>query len=102
MITLRKADERGYAHHGWLESGHSFSFTDYRDPAHARFGPLRVVNEDIVQPGTGFGTHGASRYGNPDLCIERYIAPPRQHGKQRRHPIRRSTGNERGHGRAAQ
>lgn len=58
MIQLRKSVERGYAHHGWLESWHSFSFADYRDPAHVNFGPLRVINEDIVQPDTGFGTHG--------------------------------------------
>lgn len=58
MITQRKSSDRGYAHHGWLESRHSFSFADYRDPAHVHFGPLRVINEDIVQPGTGFGTHG--------------------------------------------
>lgn len=58
MIVLRKAGERGYAHHGWLESSHSFSFADYRDQEHVSFGPLRVINEDIVQPGTGFGTHG--------------------------------------------
>jgi quercetin 2,3-dioxygenase len=58
MIILRKSGERGYAQHGWLESWHSFSFADYRDPAHVHFGPLRVINEDIVQPGTGFGTHG--------------------------------------------
>jgi redox-sensitive bicupin YhaK (pirin superfamily) len=58
MMALRKSSERGYAHHGWLESWHSFSFADYRDPAHVHFGPLRVINEDIVQPGTGFGTHG--------------------------------------------
>jgi len=58
MITLRKADARGYANHGWLESWHSFSFADYQDPAHVRFGALRVINEDIVQPGAGFDTHG--------------------------------------------
>lgn len=58
MVTLRKSSGRGYAHHGWLESWHSFSFADYHDPANIHFGPLRVINEDIVQPGTGFDTHG--------------------------------------------
>jgi hypothetical protein len=57
MIALRKASERGYAHHGWLESWHSFSFADYHDPAHVRFASLRVINEDIVQPNRGFGMH---------------------------------------------
>lgn len=58
MITIRKSSARGHAHHDWLESRHSFSFADYYDPAHTRFGPLRVINEDIVQPGAGFDTHG--------------------------------------------
>ena len=58
MIALRAARDRGHAEHGWLESWHSFSFAEYRDNEHVHWGPLRVINEDRVQPGQGFGTHG--------------------------------------------
>lgn len=57
MIELRRAEDRGHAEHGWLDSWHSFSFADYHDPKHMQFRALRVINEDRVKPGQGFGAH---------------------------------------------
>ena len=68
MISVRRAEDRGVANRGWLDSRHTFSFGDYQDPDHMGFGTLRVINEDEIRPGRGFGTHG-----HQDMEIVTYI-----------------------------
>ena len=102
MLQLRRSADRGFFDHGWLKTYHTFSFADYYDPQWVDFGPLRVINDDLVAPGEGFGTHGHRDMEIVTYILDGELAAPRLHGQRLGHPRRRRAAHERRHRRDAQ
>ena len=95
-VDVRRADERFHSELDWLDSWHSFSFSNHYDPKNTHHGLLLVHNDDVVAPGTGFGTAPAPRHGDRHVGARRCARAPRQRGQPRRDPARPRAAHERG------
>ena len=96
QLTVRRTEDRGKTEIGWLHGRHSFSFGRYYDPNNLGYRSLRVINDDLIEPASGFGEHGHDNMEILTWVLEGTLAPPRQHGQRWRPAPRRIASDDRG------